>query len=876
MTSIDNIQSSMKSLKIKETEKIKISDKINDLNLEKEILVKELPTLEEELSIWQIDLSNLEKNRQNAEELKVWADEIKNIELQIEKKKSQIKENSNYLEEKINNETSLKDEIKNLRLEIKNQIFDILRSNNLSKDYTKKEIILLTEILKTVLESYYKLEIDNFIQLISNEGVKISLNYLELINQLFGEKLVILPEVIPTFICDYLNDLKSGTILDPWPLNGFMSKSFLGNHNNDLVTVNTNSKILNTLIKTDSINPEEINEDYDFIVGYPPISQSTVIHEDLKKPIVDDTISINFLDMASKLKEDGEGIFLLEPDFLLERNPKSTFSNLENFGLYLKAIIEIPYTLVPSGTDKILVILSKNHHKDLFVGSLSHETDANKILKDNLILRRPGKIPQQGFITSIDKFFTFKSFYAYIDSITISKDLKLNTKPFSTIIEKFNFHLNGSEIKEEPNSLFLPFDENLKVVVDDAKIGNSNYIQLVLNPEYCMAEYLARYFNDTLLGHKIKESINLGKYTASVFDDLIVNTQIYLPDLDAQVEVLRVDSVINEISARANTYREQLWKTPNEYKLIIEEIESLDDKNEYRFEQWVESLPYPLSSILWESFSTSKADLKVKYLLHFFEAFSEFNVVIMLSGLISDERFFNREFYRCTQFNPKFRNWFNNPSFGNWNFLGQCLAKNLQYILKKQYKRNQVLNIFGTYNAQFLEKLSSYELYEILSEVNRYRNSWDAHGPVVSNAEYENRYKILRNSISKLYTCIGNIFKDNLLIMPQDSTYRDGIHSYNAKKFMGSRNRFITIELESITPMDSKDIYLIMDNNRKPIKLLPLLKYYENACYFYNSKVKDNDKNQFVSYHYKEKPQILCPSFELDEFYSIFEKDSYY
>lgn len=866
----------MKSLKIKETEKIKISDKINDLNLEKEILVKELPTLEEELSIWQIDLSNLEKNRQNAEELKVWADEIKNIELQIEKKKSQIKENSNYLEEKINNETSLKDEIKNLRLEIKNQIFDILRSNNLSKDYTKKEIILLTEILKTVLESYYKLEIDNFIQLISNEGVKISLNYLELINQLFGEKLVILPEVIPTFICDYLNDLKSGTILDPWPLNGFMSKSFLGNHNNDLVTVNTNSKILNTLIKTDSINPEEINEDYDFIVGYPPISQSTVIHEDLKKPIVDDTISINFLDMASKLKEDGEGIFLLEPDFLLERNPKSTFSNLENFGLYLKAIIEIPYTLVPSGTDKILVILSKNHHKDLFVGSLSHETDANKILKDNLILRRPGKIPQQGFITSIDKFFTFKSFYAYIDSITISKDLKLNTKPFSTIIEKFNFHLNGSEIKEEPNSLFLPFDENLKVVVDDAKIGNSNYIQLVLNPEYCMAEYLARYFNDTLLGHKIKESINLGKYTASVFDDLIVNTQIYLPDLDAQVEVLRVDSVINEISARANTYREQLWKTPNEYKLIIEEIESLDDKNEYRFEQWVESLPYPLSSILWESFSTSKADLKVKYLLHFFEAFSEFNVVIMLSGLISDERFFNREFYRCTQFNPKFRNWFNNPSFGNWNFLGQCLAKNLQYILKKQYKRNQVLNIFGTYNAQFLEKLSSYELYEILSEVNRYRNSWDAHGPVVSNAEYENRYKILRNSISKLYTCIGNIFKDNLLIMPQDSTYRDGIHSYNAKKFMGSRNRFITIELESITPMDSKDIYLIMDNNRKPIKLLPLLKYYENACYFYSSKVKDNDKNQFVSYHYKEKPQILCPSFELDEFYSIFEKDSYY
>lgn len=866
----------MKSLKIKETEKIRISDKIIDLNVQKEILAKELPTLEEELSIWQTDIDKLEKNRQNSQELKLWEDEIKNIQLQIEKKKSQIEENSKNLKEKINNETSLEDEIKNLRHDIKKQIFDILRSNNLLEGYTKKELIILTEILKTVLEAHYKLQIGDFIELISNEGVNISLNYLDLINQVFGEKLVILPEIIPNFISDYLNDLKSGTILDPWPLNGFMSKSFLGILNKNLVTVNINSKILKNLINADSIAPEEINKDYDFIVGYPPNNQSTVIIEGSKKRISEDFVSINFIDIATKLKEDGEGIFLLEPEFLLDRNPKSTFSNLKNFGLYIKSIIEIPYTLVPGENDKILVILSKNHQEDLFIGSLSHDKDANKILKENLILRKPGKIPQNGFITTLDKFYTFKSFYAYIDSLKISKDLKLNTKPFSDIIETFNFYSDDSEIKEEPNSLFLPLDENLRVVFDEVKFDNSNYIQLVLNPNYCMAEYLARYLNDTLLGYKIRESINLGEYTAPVFDDLISNTQIYLPNLDAQVEVLRVDSIINEISARANTYREQLWKTPDEYKLIIEEIESLDNKYEFRFEQWVESLPYPLSSILWESFSSSKADLKVKYLLHFFEAFSEFNVIIMLSGLISDERFFNREFNRCTQFNPKFQNWFKNPSFGNWNYLGRCIAKNLQYILKKKHKRNQVLNIFGTYNAQFLEKLSSYDLYDILSEVSRYRNSWDAHGPVVSYAEYEKRYKILRNSISKLYTCIGNIFKDNLLIIPLESTFRDGIHSYNAKKFMGSRNRFITIELESITPMDSKDIYLMMENNRKPIKLLRLLKYYKNACYFYNSKVKDNDKNQFVSYHYKERPEILCPTFELDEFYSIFEKDCYY
>lgn len=878
MGSADNINGLMKSIQDKRRQKSIISAKINELNEKKELLVKEFPTLEEELSFWQKDLLKLKKNNQSVDDLQVWNDEIDSIQLQIQKKKKEIEENEKQLINEFINEKKAKENIEILILDIKNQIFTILKSKDYLIQHSKNELIILTEILKEVIKSDSELEIDTFIDIISKEGVEISLDYLELINRVFGENLIILPNIIPKFISDYLNNFKTGTLLDPWPLNGFMLKSLsVETQNKDLITYQTESTVFKAFFKDEiEICSKEVDLNYDFIVGYPPFNNGEEINYDLKYNISGDKASLNFLKMALKIKDDGEGLFILDYDFLLKRKKESVLSNLNTLGLYIKSIIQIPFILVPDEKEKILLIISKKPQKNIFVGTLSNDLDTNNILKDNLINKQKGKIPQYGYITSLNCFFTFKSLYAHIESLKISKELNFPIKQFCEIIAEINLPLNNSQQIDKPNSLYFPLEETLKVEVNPEKINATDYIQLVLNPETCLAEYIATYLNDTVLGRKIKESINLGPYTSSLFQEVIFNTELYIPDLDSQVEVLRVDSQISEVAAKATNYREQLWKKPNEHILILEEIELLDDKNEYHFEKWVESLPYPLASILWESFSTSKPDLKVKYLLHFFEAFSEFNVIILLSGLITDDRFFNQEFSRCTQFNPKFKKWFNNPSFGNWNFFGQCLARNLQYILRKQYKRNQLLNIFGSSNPDFLSKISSYELYDILSEVNRYRNSWDAHGPVVSTKEYENRFKILRNSISKLYNCLGNIFNTNMFVLPLDSTYKEGIHYYTAKKFMGSRNRFVSIEVETMAPMDTNDIYLIMDNNRKPIKLLPLIKTCKNSCYFYNSLIKDKYKTQFVSYHNKEKPEILCPSEELESFYLLFENDKYY
>lgn len=877
MANIGNIERSMKALEDMENEKYIKSTKIDVLKEKKQILIKELPVLEEELAFWQKDLSKLERSNSD-EDLETWKTEITNIHLKIDKKKNEIVENKNYLNNEIKSEKDLNEKIKNLRSDIKNQIFHILREKNYINNYSKNDLLIITEILKKTLKTEYELQVNSFIDLILDEGIELHLSYLELINRVFNGNLIIIPEIITQFIADYLNDFKSGSLLDPWPLNGFMLKILSSEiRNKDLIALNLNENKIFQKFHNLNVNLDSNKNDltYDFIVGCPPFEEINTFKNNLDMKIRDNYSFINFFNAALKIDVNGIGIFILNKDFLLNRKSETVFTNLNKYDIYIKSVIEIPYVL--SGDhEKIIVIITRKPQKNIFIGSLSQDPAINKILKINLIHNQTGKIPQHGHITSLSSFYTFKSIYAHIESLKMSKNLDFPIKPFTDIIKEINLPSDTSSYPDQPNSIYIPLDESRKVEIDPEKINGSEFIQVVLDNQNSLAEYLAIYLNETFLGRKIRESINLGSFTESLFINIIANIAFFIPDLETQIEVLRVNSLINEIATRTDYNKDQLWQKPNEYPSIIREIESLDDNIEYHFEKWVESLPYPLASILWESFSTSKPDLKVKYLLHFFEAFSEFNVILLISGLISDERFFNLEFHQCIQYNPKFKNWFERPSFGNWNFFGKCLGKNIQYILRKQYKRNQLLEIFGNSEPDFLNKMSSYELYNILGEVNRYRNSWDAHGPVVSNEEYQNRFKILRNSISKLYSCLGNIFKNNLLVLPIGSTYKDGIHHYTVKRFMGSRNRFISIEIETTKPMDSDKIYLILENSRTPIELLPLIKFYKNYCYFYNSSIINENKSQFVSYHNKEEPEISCSLKDLELFYKVFESDRYY
>ncbi len=436
----------------------------------------------------------------------------------------------------------------------------------------------------------------------------------------------------------------------------------------------------------------------------------------------------------------------------------------------------------------------------------------------------------------------------------IGKETNLKPLSLSKIAEEINI-TNLKNFEDKSNSIYIT-DFGVLLSVEELNEKSKIYAQIVLKENYALSEYLYQFFL-TPLGIKIRESFNIPIDDSDLFKSILFQIKVYLPDFNHQIDVVSLNSFILDMETRSNYYRKKLWQSPQDVIDIKNELVSIDgNQSEVRFEQWIETLPYPLASILWASITNSNYERKVKYLLHFFEAFSEFNFALMLSGLSKDKNFFEIEVSRCFKDDIRFINWYFKPTFGNWYKFGSCLSKTIRRLLNDKNQGNKCLELFGNPDPDFLLRIADKELIKIFEEVTNYRNHWEGHGPVVSELEYENRYKILRSILSRVYNIISDSYENSILILPVQSSYKDGIHDYDVKRFMSTRGPFKPDKIETVKLLDTGKIYLVNKNQRKPVEILPFILNIDAACYFYNGRERDSGKARYVSYHYNEEPEI--------------------
>lgn len=310
-------------------------------------------------------------------------------------------------------------------------------------------------------------------------------------------------------------------------------------------------------------------------------------------------------------------------------------------------------------------------------------------------------------------------------------------------------------------------------------------------------------------------------------------------------------------------------KSSKNNKIIKKSVE-FDQKE---FEEWIETLPFPLASILYAYDIESNYDRKIKYLLHFFEAISEFNFNLMVSAVSSDLNFYNNYFSKCrASYNRKFSRWFLKPTFGNWNNFGSCFAKNIRTILEDNNKKNKLLGLFGSSNDSFVKMVSSKKFYNLLFKIAEFRNRCEGHGPIVDKKEQLKRLKVLKKALAILQTVISDNYKHFNLIAPIKSQYSEGVYNTSAKKLMTTRPPFKSIEVKTTIPLDVNKKYLIYEDSAIAIEMLPLFDIIESpkkeqeACYFYN--ITEKDKVQYVSYHFNKEAII---KFENDKLENVFK-----
>ncbi|NLU03555.1 MAG: ATP-binding domain-containing protein, partial [Methanothermobacter sp.] len=279
-----------------------------------------------------------------------------------------------------------------------------------------------------------------------------------------------------------------------------------------------------------------------------------------------------------------------------------------------------------------------------------------------------------------------------------------------------------------------------------------------------------------------------------------------------------------------------------------------EDEMDPELEEWIETLPYPLASIIWESMTVTSYESRVRYLIHFFEALAEFNFNLIISGLSSNELFFDM---RAREAFQGVKNNLERPTFGYWTTLLFKAIRSLRMALKDRYHKNQVHKSFGKPGDDFLNALASANLPLILKNVLRYRNIWEGHGPRVSEEEYRKRYSVLIGELRKVRDVIGNTYSHAFLVIPSEGILDGGVHRYTAKRYMTTRAPFRAVKLESEEPMDSNSIYLANPNKRRHLELLPLIINNDDTCYFYNGIDDETGKARYCSYHNKDKAEIF-------------------
>ena len=332
---------------------------------------------------------------------------------------------------------------------------------------------------------------------------------------------------------------------------------------------------------------------------------------------------------------------------------------------------------------------------------------------------------------------------------------------------------------------------------------------------------------------------------------------ILIPDRWGQEENL--DAVIYTAITRTlenliilNTNERYLEFYENDDDVEIPDIS--EDEMDPELEEWIETLPYPLASIIWESMTVTSYESRVRYLIHFFEALAEFNFNLIISGLSSNELFFDM---RAREAFQGVKNNLERPTFGYWTTLLFKAIRSLRMALKDRYHKNQVHKSFGKPGDDFLNALASANLPLILKNVLRYRNIWEGHGPRVSEEEYRKRYSVLIGELRKVRDVIGNTYSNAFLVIPSEGILDGGVHRYTAKRYMTTRAPFRAVKLESEEPMDSNSIYLANPNKRRHLELLPLIINNDDTCYFYNGIDDETGKARYCSYHNKDKAEIF-------------------
>ena len=606
--------------------------------------------------------------------------------------------------------------------------------------------------------------------------------------------------------------------------------------------------------------------------------------------VADDVGNQLLVASTMRLSPSGIALFVVTPSvFFLQR---SVFHRLNDFGIGIEAAFYLPsgtfapYTNIPA----YLVVARRRPSTRMFVAQLSADTNTNLQVIANFRQGTEGGSLELGRFVAAD---TFRS----IDHLRASEALTLAEKRFgvqaSNLAElgdvKSGIKMGrpGDQFVFQPleNAIYIPLIGNSDVVEspDALTLKSQNYAQVVIDPSRSNARFVARFLNSEF-GKKLREQTKFG-FIPKLNKQTLRELRVFVPNLQTQRRMLEIETRItaehNTVMALQNELaelRRELWANPKSAPQVQERIDILAQRlaggikqhASETLDQWFETLPFPLASILRAWQATPSQDFKTKYehLLHFFEGAAEFISVILLSAFNSNDAVFEPHRQKLTETMQKQNLSFSRATFGTWKIVVEYLGKQTRDLLNENGKKADdgkndkalCADMFADPSLSLPDALSRKELAAIFSMTNKMRNDWGGHGGVVGQEEAELRNQQLLAEVQKLREVIADTWTETQMIHALHCRPRRGVFENEVAVLMGSNNEFLKETRAMSMWLDVERLYLSKTDSGRALGLLPLIQVgpspqsAKNACYFFSRLERDGAR--FVSYHFTDKPEL--------------------
>ena len=610
-----------------------------------------------------------------------------------------------------------------------------------------------------------------------------------------------------------------------------------------------------TIQNSDSCSTDLSGNEYDLIISELPLGV-------IISPFTSDWLDIKITDAAlgimanclNHLSAKGTAIFsCLESIFWTTPGLKFVQRLREN-GYYVNAVFKQQNSRLNTDIDTCIVKITKEESMNIFVAKCSDDMNANKnIISNYNNCISNDRIPENGISIAHDLFRGFDAIKATTIITKIAKSRGYNIHNYQDVVvtQKVYDLKKIDEIETLPNSIFffMISPKKIYLAVEDFDRKSGRICNVQFKEKLIKAStFKSLYCRDIL--DSFFSQITFGNTHKSISMNNLSKMKIIMPDKNQAIE------------------SENFLRKVNDAKLQLEELESivrndfLKAKNEItildnfgNFLSWIETLPFPLATLLKKFTVEENPDNKSKILVEFFENLAAMMGIIHLSARWGDLEGDSTLKATLTKQLNEYGLSFNNATFGLWRTIIDTISPNSEEMYKNEETKSIICQKYCTTNIGILKFLLGKPCRRIIGKTNEFRNDKD-HNRKTGTELLES----LSDLVDEFRKEIGRSFSNYELISPVGGLFEDGLFKCQTRVLNGHSAIWASKNYSTSTPLETNHLYLHSKFDNMSLKLLPLIVLRstpssdKNAIYMHN-KIK-NEQQLLVAHHLNDDKML--------------------